>query len=107
MSTHPLDPLSAAELSAVVDGLRSSKGLDHRHLLSMVQLHEPTKSELDEWAAGRDLVRAAFVTVWNREAALISEAVVSVDGEVVDGRTGCAVARLSPGSQRRTRRGQG
>ena len=83
MTSHPLDPLSAAELSAVVDGLRSSKGLDHRHLLSMVQLHEPTKSELDEWAAGRDLVRAAFVTVWNREAALISEAVVSVDGEVM------------------------
>ncbi|MEI6229085.1 MAG: primary-amine oxidase [Actinomycetes bacterium] len=83
MTNHPLDPLSAVELSAVVSGLRSSRGLDHRHLLSMVQLHEPTKRELDAWSNGQPLVRAAFVTVWNREAALISEAVVSVEGEVI------------------------
>jgi primary-amine oxidase len=78
-----LDPLSAAELTAVVDGLRVAKGLDHRHLLSMVQLHEPTKEQLRAWAEGTPLVRAALVTVWNREAGLISEVIVSVTGEVM------------------------
>ena len=83
MSSHPLDPLSAAELTAVITGLRASRGLDHRHLFSMVQLHEPTKTQLDDATHGAPHVRAALVTVWNREAALISEAVVSVDGEVL------------------------
>ncbi len=83
MTQHPCDPLSAAELTAIVAGLRQTKGLDHRHLLSMVQLNEPTKDVISAWQPGSDWVRSALVTVWDREKALISEAVVSVEGELL------------------------
>ena len=69
MTHHPLDPLTATELTAVVRGLRESRGLDHRHLAG--------------WTPGSPWVRSALVTVWNRQEALISEVVVSVEGEVL------------------------
>ena len=84
MTQHPLDPLTAAELASVVAALRQDRGLDHRHLIAMVQLEEPSKEQVLRWPAGQPVNRAARITVWNRAAATVSEAVVAVGGEVLE-----------------------
>jgi len=82
MLSHPLDPLSAAELESIVAGARAARGLDERHLVSMVALEEPSKSELSNWSEGDELDRSARITIWDRVAGLVSEAVVGVDGNL-------------------------
>ena len=82
MAAHPLDPLTASEQEAVVTALRTARGLDHRHLVAMLQLKEPPKDAVRSWTPADAVDRAARVTVWDREAMLVSEAVVGVDGDV-------------------------
>ena len=79
---HPLDPLTPAELQAVVDIVRAAKSLDHRHLFVTVQLDEPSKAAVTAWSDGDALDRVARVVVWNQQTATISEGTVSVTGEV-------------------------
>jgi primary-amine oxidase len=81
-AAHPLDPLSADEQRAVVAAARSAWALDHRHLIAMLQLHEPTKAALGAWRPGDRVDRAARVTVWDRSTATVSEGVITVGGEV-------------------------
>ena len=66
---HPLDPLSPAELEAIVAGVREARGLDDRHLLASVRLLEPPKAEVLAWREGDPLDRAARVEVWDRPPA--------------------------------------
>ncbi len=82
MTRHPLDPLTAEELTSVVGTLRGDRGLDHRHLIAMVQLEEPSKAMILGWQSGEPIDRAARITVWDRVASMVSEAVVTVMGEV-------------------------
>ena len=82
MTAHPLDPLSPPELELVVRALTQSRGLDHRHLIAMVQLDEPPKVAVLAWRTGDPIDRAARVTVWSRAEGMVSEAVVGVDGSV-------------------------
>ena len=79
---HPLDPLTADELRAVVAGVREARGLDHRHLFVTVQLDEPEKAATVAWREGDALDRAARVAVWDQSTASMSEGVVAVTGEV-------------------------
>ena len=83
MPPHPLDPLSPGELDAIVSALRTAGLIDHRHLISMLQLHEPPKPEVLAWRPGDAATRAARVTLWDRSAAAISEIVITVTGEIV------------------------
>ena len=80
MTAHPLDPLSPAELEAVVQALTLDRGLDHRHLIAMVQLDEPSKAAVLAWRLGDPIDRAARVTVWNRAEGVVSEAIVGIVG---------------------------
>jgi primary-amine oxidase len=82
MSAHPLDPLSGDEQRAVVAAARAAWGLDHRHLIALLQLHEPGKATLRAWRSGDPVERLARVTVWDRSSATVSEGVITVDGEV-------------------------
>ena len=82
MTAHPLDPLSPDEQRAVVAAARTAWSLDHRHLVAMLQLHEPTKAQLAAWRPGDPVDRAARVTVWDRSTATVSEGVVTVGGQV-------------------------
>ena len=43
---HPLDPLSKDELEAVVATLKVKLNFGPQHLIAMVQVEEPSKSEL-------------------------------------------------------------
>jgi primary-amine oxidase len=79
---HPLDPLTPAELQAVVDVVRAARSLDHRHLFVTVQLDEPAKADATSWSEGDPLDRVARVAVWNQQTATLSEGTVSVAGEV-------------------------
>ena len=82
VALHPLDPLTPAELEAVVEAVRSARALDHRHLFVTVQLDEPAKEAVVDWREGDALDRVARVAVWDQQAATVSEGTVSVTGEV-------------------------
>jgi primary-amine oxidase len=83
---HPLDPLSAGELQAVVDGVREARRLDHRHLFVTVQLDEPDKQSVVSWREGDSLDRTARVAIWDQSTASMSEAIMSATGEVREWR---------------------
>ncbi len=80
-TAHPLDPLSAEELEAVIATARKSWGLDHRHLFAMIQLEEPAKEFVLSWKQGDALNRCARITVLDRSTATVHEGIVSVNGE--------------------------
>ena len=82
MSAHPLDPLSAAEQESLVKAARAAWKLDHRHLVAMLQLHEPTKEFLSKYKAGDAFPRFGRITIWDQEKAMVSEGVISTSGEV-------------------------
>jgi primary-amine oxidase len=84
--SHPLDPLTADELAAVVDAARTKLELDHRHLFVTVQLHEPAKRSVGAWSDGDPLDRAAQVAVWDSSARRLDEYVISTGGEIRDRR---------------------
>lgn len=79
---HPLDPLSAAELSAVVTHAREAWKLTQHHLVAMCQLDEPSKAEVLAWKTGDDLVRAARIAILDRSTAEVFEGVITTTGEV-------------------------
>ena len=75
-SIHSLDPLSAVELAAAVAQAKASWKLDHRHLFAMVQLDEPTKTELASIQPNVPVVRRARMTVWDKSRGVVSEGVL-------------------------------
>jgi primary-amine oxidase len=77
--SHPLDPLNAVELAQIVENSRKAWNLEKHHLFSMIQLNEPAKKLLTD---NFQLNREARVTIWDCKRAIVSEGVISVDGEV-------------------------
>jgi primary-amine oxidase len=82
VSAHPLDPLSAEEQESLVKVARAAWKLDHRHLIAMLQLHEPTKEFLSKYKDGDAFSRFGRITIWDQERAMVSEGVISTSGEV-------------------------
>ena len=80
---HPLDPLSKDELEAVVATLKSKLNFGPQHLVAMVQVEEPPKSELAKFKSGKSIQRAARVTVLDKSNCEVQECVISVDGVVI------------------------
>ena len=80
---HPLDPLSKDELEAVVATLKVKLNFGPQHLIAMVQVEEPSKSELAKFKSGEAIQRAARVTVLDKTNCEVQECVISVDGVVV------------------------
>jgi primary-amine oxidase len=78
---HPLDPLSADELSAVMSHARKAWDLTERHLIAMCQLDEPKKSEVIAWKTDDELVRAARIAILDRSTAEVFEGVITTLGE--------------------------
>ena len=75
---HPLDPLTAAELSATVTIVRREVNLDERALFETVMLREPDKSTVRSYRDGTDIHREAFVAVLDRNAGKTYEGIVSL-----------------------------
>ena len=68
-AVHPLDPLSHDEQVSIVAHARAAWNLSEHHIFAMVQLHEPTKSEL---ASNKGLDRTARITIWDRKKAVVT-----------------------------------
>ena len=77
-ASHPLDPLSAAELQAAVDLVRREHGLDQRVLFETVALHEPEKQAVRSFTTGSEFEREALVVVIDRSAGKNYEGIVSL-----------------------------
>lgn len=76
---HPLDPLSAAEISAAVAVVRAAHPQRLRLRFLDVHLHEPSKTALNAYTARETLcVREAFLCVLDVAAGATFEAIVDL-----------------------------
>lgn len=79
MTSHPLDPLSAAELASVAEILADAGRLTDHHEIAFAQLEEPAKDTVVRWREGDPIHRLARVTLWDSRAREVSEIVVSLN----------------------------
>ena len=80
---HPLDPLTAGEITAAVHLLRADRGLGDRHRFVTVALNEPPKEVVGAFETGDSIDRQAFIVVLDPDGGSTYEAMVSITaGEV-------------------------
>ena len=80
---HPLDPLTASEISAVVAILERDRGVDAGWRFGTITLVEPPKAAMLTWDERSPLAREALVTFWNRADGAAYEAVVDLGADAV------------------------
>jgi len=83
-AVHPLDPLSAEEITTAVSILRKDRDLPDSMRFVSVSVCEPPKADLVDGGAGVDLGRRAFVVLYDRATSRTVEAVVSVTGADIE-----------------------
>jgi primary-amine oxidase len=76
--THPLEPLSAAEIERAWRILVDAQGLGPRTRAISIALHEPPRGDVLRWKPGDRLERSAFVVVRDSAARATYEGVVSL-----------------------------
>lgn len=80
---HPLEPLSADEISVAVDILRSTRPLPERHRFIQVILHEPPKDQVLAFKNGDEIDREALIVLLDNVEGATYEGVVSItSGEI-------------------------
>ena len=77
---HPLEPLSAEEVSAASAILKAEKGLGATARFVFISLHEPPKAAVQ---AGEAVPREAFVVLYEKAERKTYEAIVSLTDEAV------------------------
>ncbi|MDQ6778819.1 MAG: primary-amine oxidase [Actinomycetota bacterium] len=80
---HPLEPLSAEEITRAVAVLRAERELADTVRFSTVELHEPSKANVLDWPLAGPVEREAFIIVMDRADGAVHEAVVSLDAGTV------------------------
>jgi primary-amine oxidase len=80
---HPLDPLTAEEITRVAATVRDRVAVADL-LFSSITLAEPSKSALEAHRQGEPLVRAAEVVVMDGPHGVIVARVATGDGEILD-----------------------
>ena len=78
MNTHPLDPLSAAEIAQAVALIKAHPQLGSDVCFNAVRSKEPTKEALLAHSAGQPLVRRAFLILLKKASNETFEAIVSL-----------------------------
>jgi primary-amine oxidase len=81
--THPLDPLTAAEIENAASVLRDSKGFPKTALFSTIQLNEPAKDVVMRFVPGSKVRREAFAIILDREGNRTFEAVIDLGGKSI------------------------
>ncbi len=76
--THPLDPLTAAEIATAVSAVKASGRLAEGALFATVVLQEPPKEAVLAFGPGDPLQRQAFIVVFDRQSNRTSEAGVDL-----------------------------
>jgi primary-amine oxidase len=82
---HPLDPLSADEISQAAAIVRRERGVGDGWRFASIELKEPAKADLPLLESGRLTGREALVVCWNRADGQAYRAVVSLTGDTVTG----------------------
>lgn len=77
-AVHPLDPLTAEELRASIEILRTARGLGESCGFVIVRLSEPSKESVRRFRPGDPLDREAFAVVFDPESGETHEALVSL-----------------------------
>jgi primary-amine oxidase len=81
---HPLEPLTAEEIAAAVQIVRTERSLHERVRFASVNLHEPAKEVVLNYASGTPIERAAFIILLDNIDGATYEAVVSItEGRVI------------------------
>ncbi len=80
---HPLEPLTAEEMTTASRVLRAAHPLGPRAVLASIALHEPSKAAVAAFRDGGACERAAFITVLDRDTGAVFETIVSLSGERV------------------------
>src|SRR5437763_15596219 len=75
---HPLDPLSAAEYTAVVAALRARDTVHDRVRLSSIALREPAKRDLGAFETGERVPRQADAVLHDPTSGSVWEAIVDL-----------------------------
>jgi primary-amine oxidase len=81
--THPLDPLTADEISKAVQIIKSAPAIPKDARFSTVQLNEPPKSEVTTFKAGSMFRREAFAVVYDRKQNKTYEAVADLQASKI------------------------
>ncbi len=76
--THPLDPLSAEEITQVAAIVRRDRGVGDGWRFASIELREPAKPDLTALESGRLVSRQAIAVCWNRADGLAYRATVSL-----------------------------
>jgi len=79
-ATHPLDPLTPAELDIAVAAVRARADAGERLRFVNVEHREPHKRDVLAWREGQPIVREAFVVALRRDTGEAFEAVVDLAG---------------------------
>jgi primary-amine oxidase len=80
---HPLDPLSAEEISRAAAVVRRDRGVGDGWRFASIELREPAKADLPDLESGRRTRREALVVCWNRADGQAYRAVVSLTADAV------------------------
>jgi primary-amine oxidase len=76
--SHPLDPLTLAEIAAACALVRTGRDLPPRCRFPIVRLEEPDKADLRAYEGGASLPRLAFVVVLDTMSGVADEYIVDL-----------------------------
>src|SRR5499426_3933153 len=82
---HPLDPLSAQEITAAVSILRTSGKLGSNVRFATVVLQEPSKEVVLNFKDGDSIEREAFAVILDNDDGATYEAIISITSSMVKG----------------------
>ena len=83
-ATHPLDPLTAEEISSAVEILRKERDLGEKVRFAGIVVNEPPKEQVLSFNLGDDFEREALVVLVDGEEEAAYEAVVSLGEGMVE-----------------------
>ncbi|MDJ0767352.1 MAG: primary-amine oxidase [Ilumatobacter sp.] len=82
-ATHPLDPLSADEITAAMAVLRDGRELPPRLRITSIALEEPAKSIVRAFRSGDPIERVARIVCYDRDTRTTAVALVSITNGAV------------------------
>ena len=83
MPVHPLDPLTGEEISQAAAILRRDRDVGARWRFASIELREPSKETVRDFAPGDEIRREAVVICWNRDDGQVYKAVVALGDDRV------------------------
>jgi primary-amine oxidase len=80
---HPLEPLTAAEIRAVMSVIKNSPDFGETVLFETIELKEPPRAALDDFAAGKTVPREARANVFLADAPGVWRLTISLADEAI------------------------